>query len=240
MGKLGNRAGMTVTGTPGTGTITLNAAISSPKEYQTFADAGVLDGDLVSYLIEDGTEWEYGLGIYTASGTTLARTTVIASSNAGSAISATSAALVYIDAGTRNLWSTVRKPGDTTRNNTTTTSADPDLQFKVAANTVYDVRMIVKYRTTAAGDFKFGISGPAAPTEVSGGYNGRQSGGFEAYPTAEAVTQAADNAAMLHVEFTLENGANAGTVTFDWAQNTSNAGPTTVKEGSYIQYRAKT
>lgn len=90
-----NRARMTVSGTPGTGAITLLAAVAG---YQTFAAAGILDQNLVSYVIEDGSNWEYGQGTYTASGTSLARTTILGSSNAGAAISCSSAAIVTLTA----------------------------------------------------------------------------------------------------------------------------------------------
>lgn len=86
-----NRAKMTVSGTPGTGTITLNAAATG---FQTFAAAGIHDGALIPYLIEDGSAYEFGMGTYTSSGTTLARTTILGSSSSGSAISVTSAATV--------------------------------------------------------------------------------------------------------------------------------------------------
>ncbi len=101
MGKLFNRVRMTVSGTPGTGTITLLAATTG---FQSFASAGVADADVVSYLIEDGTAWEYGQGTYTSSGTTLARTTVEGSSAGGTTkISATSNALVSITALASNI-----------------------------------------------------------------------------------------------------------------------------------------
>lgn len=95
MGKLVNRAKMTVSGTPGTGAITLLAAASG---YQTLAAAGVVNTDVISYAIEDGTSWEIGQGTYSSTGPTLTRTTVLASSNAGAAISATSAAQVFVTA----------------------------------------------------------------------------------------------------------------------------------------------
>lgn len=109
MAKLFNRAGMSVSGTPGTGTITLGSAITSPKKYLDFATAGVANTDVVSYLIEDGVEFEHGIGTYTSSGTTLSRDTVRKSSNAGAKISATSAALVYIDAGTEDVGPVIDK-----------------------------------------------------------------------------------------------------------------------------------
>lgn len=94
MAKVANRVQMTVSGTPGTGAITLLAALTG---YQSFLAGGILNGDVVSYAIIDGANWEYGWGTYTTAGTSLARTTILGSSNAGAAISATSAAIVILD-----------------------------------------------------------------------------------------------------------------------------------------------
>jgi hypothetical protein len=98
MVKLVNRAKMT-TATTGTGTITLGSASSG---YQSFADAGVIDADVVQYVIEDGSAWEIGTGTYTASGTTLTRT-VTESSNSGSAITLTGSAVVFVSAVEANI-----------------------------------------------------------------------------------------------------------------------------------------
>ena len=91
--KLANRVKVTVSGTPGTGTITLGSAVSG---FMDFATAGVSNGNTVPYVIEDSNAWEIGVGTYTSSGTTLARTSITASSNSGSPISATSNAIVMI------------------------------------------------------------------------------------------------------------------------------------------------
>jgi Chaperone of endosialidase len=83
------------TTTTGTGTITLAGAVSG---YQSFSVIG--NGNTTYYTIADqaGSNWEVGIGTYTLSGTTLARTTVLASSNSGS--------LVNFTSGTKNVFVT--------------------------------------------------------------------------------------------------------------------------------------
>jgi len=70
------------TTTSGTGTYTLAGAITG---FETFT-ANLSDGDTTYYACTDNTDFEVGLGTFTASGTTLARTTILASSNSGSAV----------------------------------------------------------------------------------------------------------------------------------------------------------
>ena len=91
MAKLFNRAKMT-TSTTGAGTVTLGSASVG---FQSFADAGVSNGDVVQYVIEEGANFEIGTGTYTASGTTLTRS-VTESSNSGSAITLSGTATVSV------------------------------------------------------------------------------------------------------------------------------------------------
>ena len=72
------------TTTTGTGTISLLGAVTN---FETFT-ANLSNSDTTYYAIIDNTnnDFEVGLGTFTSSGTTLARTSIIASSNSNSAV----------------------------------------------------------------------------------------------------------------------------------------------------------
>ena len=69
------------TTTTGSGTISLAGAKAG---YQSFSVVG--NGNTTYYTIAGVTEWEVGIGTYTASGTTLSRDTVLASSAGGAKV----------------------------------------------------------------------------------------------------------------------------------------------------------
>lgn len=73
------------TTTSGTGTVSL---LGASQGYQSFS-SGVGNGNSTYYCIASQTlnTWEVGIGTYTSSGSTLSRTTVLASSNSGSLVS---------------------------------------------------------------------------------------------------------------------------------------------------------
>jgi len=103
MVKLVNRAKMTTAST-GSGTITLGSASDG---YQTFADAGVSNSDVVRFVIEDGDAWELSSGTYTASGTTLTRT--LGESSTGSLLNLTGSAVVFVTAAAADIGLTLIK-----------------------------------------------------------------------------------------------------------------------------------
>jgi hypothetical protein len=79
---IADRVKVTTT-TTGTGTLTLGSAATG---FQSFAAVG--DGNTTYYAVSSvlGSEWEVGVGTYTASGTTLSRDTILDSSNSGAAV----------------------------------------------------------------------------------------------------------------------------------------------------------
>lgn len=143
------------------------------------------------------------------------------------------------------LWTSLFKTIDESRNNNTVT-ADSTLQFPMLANKKYTVRLTVFCTGETASDFRFQITGPSTPTDIEiyrhSVAPNTTTGTFEvieAYagsPTTLACLTGQD--AFIHIEATIQNGANAGTFSFDWAQNTTQAGENAiVYAGSWMEYR---
>lgn len=84
------------TTTTGTGTVTLAGAVSGFRSFTSVLS----NSDTTYYAIvhQSASEWETGIGTFTTSGTTLARTTVLASSNSN--------ALVNFSSGTKDVFIT--------------------------------------------------------------------------------------------------------------------------------------
>ena len=101
------------TTTTGTGTLTLAGAVTG---FDSFADVG--DSNTTYYSCTDGTNFEVGIGTYTASGTTLSRDTIFESSSTkitadvNGAVSASTSVIVdNVQGGTLTVGQRVRGTG---------------------------------------------------------------------------------------------------------------------------------
>jgi hypothetical protein len=83
------------TTTAGTGTVTLLGAATG---FQSFAVIGNANTTYYTIAAQTGTEWEVGIGTYTSSSTTLARTTVFSNS------SGTQPSALSFSAGTKDVF----------------------------------------------------------------------------------------------------------------------------------------
>ena len=101
---LANRVKETTT-TTGTGTVTLLGASTG---FQSFAVIGNTNTTYYTIAGQTGNEWEVGIGTYSTSGTTLARTTVLSNS------SATQPSALSFSAGTKDVF--VTYPSEYTAN----------------------------------------------------------------------------------------------------------------------------
>lgn len=90
--KLANRAKMSTT-TTGTGSVTLG---TPSLGYQSFTAAGVVNGDEIRYVIEDGVNWEIGTGVFNSG--VMTRTLVESSTGALLNLSGTATVLLSITA----------------------------------------------------------------------------------------------------------------------------------------------
>ena len=80
----------------GTANTTVSFTLSATTTgYQSFSAVG--NGNTTYYSATDGTNWEVGLGTYSTTGPTLTRTTILSSSNSGSAVTFSGTVTVWVD-----------------------------------------------------------------------------------------------------------------------------------------------
>lgn len=136
---------------------------------------------------------------------------------------------------------TVIKPGGTNRSSTTTLTADPHLTVTLDANTSYWLELCVALTSPAAADFKWDFTFPSGLTftgysvaSVAGVANVLVwSPGGNALSVAGAFsTQGGGLDDSVGVRGMLTTAGTGGAFTWRWAQNTSDAGNTSVRAGS--------
>ncbi len=142
-------------------------------------------------------------------------------------------------------WTVIFKTATEQRSLTTITVDDASLVIPVLANKSYIIRMRVFFTSGTTPDFKFELVGPASPTRISifaqslpPNSTTLSTSMTEAYAGATAnIACTTGHDGWIAYEIGLDNGANAGNVSFQWAQNTSDATPAVVYAGSFAEYR---
>lgn len=135
------------------------------------------------------------------------------------------------------------KPSDVAIANNAVVVADADLVLTVVANAEYEVTVHCIYTAGATGLLQVGFSGPTAATMdwsvlgLANSVTASDSGLYTALSRTIADTKnlgasGAGTPVVARVEGYLLTGANAGSLTFKWAQAVSNATGTTVKANS--------
>jgi hypothetical protein len=143
-------------------------------------------------------------------------------------------------------WTTLSKAADQSKTSNTTLADDNTLFFTMAASTKYRIRgMIFVAAASGTPGFKYSLTGPASPTivdilRVTGNTAAPAfSAPDVAYVVAASLSLASAPAppGSLAFDAIVHNGTNAGTFSLQWAQVVSDANATTVRAGSYIEYK---
>lgn len=136
------------------------------------------------------------------------------------------------------------KSADETVVSSATLQDDDDFSFSIAANETVIIELKLYLSTIhSSSDIKTQFTGPASPTYVIG-----QGQYWSATPSSannyqwtafsqliDWVSSSTTGEDFMQIAMTIANGANAGTVTLQWAQRVSYAVPVTLKKGSYMK-----
>lgn len=139
------------------------------------------------------------------------------------------------------------KANGTNRVSTTTLTADPDLQIHLDTNKTYWMELIAPYTSPSAAGFKYSFFVPSGT--VFTGYalftGGTGTPSIYTYSAAGQLITAnvfmasagASVDDIIVVRGTLDTAGSAGNIGYQWCQNTSNGGTTTVRAGSAMLIR---
>jgi len=136
--------------------------------------------------------------------------------------------------------SVIVKEADETISSNNTLQNDDELLFAVAANEVYQFEGVLMVSTGATPDIKLTFAGPTGAVG-SFSWEGADSSANRSFASAAlgATTTflVAGTPRLVRFWGGIHNGANAGNLTLQWAQNTSDGTNTTVLAGSYLKYQ---
>ncbi|MBI4127977.1 MAG: hypothetical protein HY459_02805, partial [Parcubacteria group bacterium] len=147
-----------------------------------------------------------------------------------------------VPAGGGGTWTTKVKTADQT-NNTVTLVDDATLQFNTVANTQYTIRLLAFGLTNATADFKYRLVHTGTTTRVRRRVRRTATTDIAqtielktAFDAADVVLSTTGLNPWVEEDIILQVGASGGVVKLQWAQVTANVGPTSLLEGSYLEY----
>ena len=125
-----------------------------------------------------------------------------------------------------------------TVNNSTTLVNISGMSFAVVANGVYTFCFVIMGATTSTvSDWKFAVTGPAAPTSIRYGAKNNQAPNqivLSSFTSWTVQGYAGTTEEVIVINGVLANGANAGTVQLQFAQAVANASNTTISVNSHV------
>ncbi len=130
------------------------------------------------------------------------------------------------------------KSADQTINSDDTLTDDADMIIALAANTIYEFELFAVWTGDATADFKYAVTVPSGFVETgdAGYYESDNDDVRTGWGDTAGVTAVATNNHAAWMRGVIET-TTSGNVTFQWAQNVSNAGGTNLLKNSYIKVR---
>jgi hypothetical protein len=135
------------------------------------------------------------------------------------------------------------KTASQTVSNSTALVNDLELFTRIEANTDYLLELDVWYSSNAAADFQSTITGPAAPTLVNILIEQvapdivSADNPVTAFSFTHTILHGSNTVGHVRYSGIIHNGANAGTVQYQWAPNSVSATNTIVRKGSFLRLR---
>ena len=140
-------------------------------------------------------------------------------------------------------WTAVVKTADENHNSSAVVADDATLKFTTLANTQYTVRLRGQFITNATADLKYRLVHTGTTTRVRRRVRRTATTDIAqtvelktAFDAADVILSTTGLNPWLEEDVILQVGASGGVFKLQWAQVTSNAGPTTCLEGSYLEY----
>lgn len=163
------------------------------------------------------------------------------SSNSDAKIPTEKAVKTYVDGHSGGGWTYLYKASDESRTSNTTASADADFHFSSAANSAYQIRAFVSVYPSGTGGTKVTLNASNASYQHYTMLQHKGSGnvGHIAGLSATNVDLGMTNGLLCHfvLEWLVVTSGSTGTISIDWAQQSSNSNPTSFLKGSVFQYR---